>query len=140
MLQMETRMEKSFSILVVDDENSIRDFLETFLVSEGFIVAKAASAEEALEILKTKIFNLVISDVKMPGMSGVALLKKIMEMKLGCDVIIMSGEGTHKMSITAIRAGAHDFLNKPFDLDDMLARVKKIEEKQCREEKMRKLI
>ena len=106
----------SARVLVVDDDFSIRETFERHLKRAGHEVLTAASAEEALNALADFNPTLVITDVRMPGMDGLELLRRIRE---ACDtqvVVITAYEGM-KSAITAMREGAYDYLTKPLDLD-----------------------
>ncbi|HLG22655.1 MAG TPA: response regulator, partial [Candidatus Manganitrophaceae bacterium] len=103
------------NVLVVDDEESIRGILKESLSFMGCEVTLAANVEEALEQLQSRPFNLVMTDIRMPGLSGIELLQQIKKMKLGAEVIIMTSHASLESSLKAIRLGAYDYLLKPFD-------------------------
>lgn len=107
-------------ILVVDDEISIREFLEIMLKRESYDVSCAASGPEALEIVKTKNVDVVLSDMNMPEMDGIALLQKIKEGNSGAVVIIMTAYGSAESAVQAMKAGASDYISKPFQIDELL--------------------
>ncbi len=102
-------------ILVVDDEMSIRGVVASVLSDDGHHVDVAQSGEEALRLFEKKHHPLVISDIVMPGMSGIDLLKKIKEVNAETLVIIMTSHAGLSTSIEALRSGAYDYLIKPFD-------------------------
>ncbi|MCG8470958.1 MAG: sigma-54 dependent transcriptional regulator [Desulfobacterales bacterium] len=113
-------------ILIVDDETDMLRLLKRSLEPElGCDVETASSAEEALLIMADTDFDLVLSDMKMPGMGGAELLKHIREMKKGISVIMMTAYGSIDSAVEAIRAGAYDFIAKPFDHDTLVFRLKK---------------
>ena len=101
------------NILVVDDENGIRLTLKAFLEKDGHTVAIAEDAHVALEILGTSPVDVVVSDIILPRMTGIALLQKAREVAPGVEVIIMTGEPTVETASEAVRAGAFDYLFKP---------------------------
>ena len=107
--------EKVNRILVVDDEESIRTVLTEVLTDDGFRVTQAANGVEALEVLKDVSHLLVITDIKMPGMSGIELLKKIKQTIPDTEVIIITSYASLETAITALRYGAYDYLFKPFE-------------------------
>ena len=112
-------------ILVVDDEKSIRITLREFLQSEGYDVQIAGDAQEATEILKTEEFDVVISDIIMPKVSGVELLSRIQAASPHVKVIIMTGEPTADTAAKALRKGAFDYLTKPIRKEAVLEVVAK---------------
>lgn len=107
--------EKVNRILVVDDEESIRTVLTEVLTDDGFSVTQAANGMEALSVLKEVPHPLVITDIKMPGMTGIELLKKIRQAIPGTEVIIITSFASLETAITALRYGAYDYLFKPFE-------------------------
>ena len=107
--------QKADRILVVDDEDSIRAVLTEVLTDDGFRVTQAANGIEALEILKDVPHPLVISDIKMPGMTGIELLKKIKHSIPDTEVIIITSYASLDTAISALRYGAYDYLFKPFE-------------------------
>ncbi len=114
---------KDFSILVVDDDENIRHSLDLMLSSEGFKVTTCASAQTALEVLEGAPYPLVISDIMMPGMSGVELLKKVKSINVETVVVLMTGYSSIKGAIEAIQAGAQDYLIKPINPEDVMLMV-----------------
>lgn len=105
------------TILVVDDEEVIRDFFKRTLPE--YTVVTAASGEEALYIIKKDRPDLVLLDIKMPGIDGIETLRQIKNIDKSIAVIILSAHGTLKTNIEAVRLGAFDSIAKPFDLGDM---------------------
>ena len=100
-------------VLIVDDEKSIRLTLRAFLVADGYEVEIAEDATQALALLKEVAFDVVVSDIILPGISGVALLAKIRALAPAVQVIMMTGEPTIETAVEAVRAGASDYLSKP---------------------------
>ncbi len=122
-------------ILVVDDEQHVRESLSEVLVDERFEVDTAGSGEEALKKLGEDGFDVVLLlDIKMPGMSGVELLDRLREEQPSVDVIMMTGYATLDMAIESLKLGAYDFLRKPFDKDVLLASIGRCLEKRKLEE------
>jgi excisionase family DNA binding protein len=105
------------TVLVVDDEEVIRDFFKRTLTE--YKVITAASGEEALYIIKNDRPDLVLLDIKMPGIDGIETLRQIKKIDKSISVIILSAHGTLKTNIEAVRLGAFDSIAKPFDLGDM---------------------
>lgn len=108
-----------FSILIVDDEKNIREGLSTSLELDGFKTYIAEDGAEALKLMTTTEVDLVISDLKMPKMSGTELLKKITGTYPTIPVIILTGHGTVENAVIAMRDGAYDFITKPINLDHL---------------------
>ena len=104
-------------ILVVDDEQSMCEMLETALGMRGFDVAWRVRAEQALELLTTEDFDAVLSDLRMPGMSGTELCERISANRADVPVVVMTAFGSLESAVAAIRAGAYDFVTKPIELD-----------------------
>lgn len=114
-------------ILVVDDEFHIRDWVAEILRRRNFHVDMCEDGHAALEMLgKDEPYDIVITDLRMPKMSGLTLLKTIRERFVSTDVLMMTAYGTIADAVTAIRDGAHDFLEKPFPQETLLIRIQKI--------------
>ena len=114
---------KGFSVLVVDDELIVRDSLKAWLDEEGFAADVAASGTEALDMLAAKPYQLMLTDIKMPGMDGVALLQKA---KAACPqlcVLMMTAYATVETAVDAMKIGALDYLVKPFEPEQLLPMV-----------------
>ena len=103
-------------ILVVDDDDIIRDTL-CELLSQDHACQTAATAEEALRKLKSQLFDVVLTDVSMPGLSGLELLNRVVQLYPGTPVIIISGMSDEEQAQSLIRQGAFDYLLKPFRLE-----------------------
>lgn len=106
-------------ILVVDDEEVIRDLLVSFLMKEGYSIQTASSGVEALEELSKNSFDLVVTDINMPGMSGLDLLKNIRQQYPDTVVLIMTGFASIETTMAAIKQGAYDYIMKPFKINEM---------------------
>ncbi len=111
-------------IVVVDDERSIRNVVGELLEMEGHTALAAENAEQALELIEAQKPDLVISDIKMPGMNGVELLDKIIETHPDLTVVMISGHGTIDTAVECIRKGAFNYLEKPIDMNRLLVTVK----------------
>ncbi|RLD72740.1 MAG: sigma-54-dependent Fis family transcriptional regulator [Bacteroidetes bacterium] len=110
-------------ILVVDDESSIRKTLKDILEFEKHSVELASNGQEALDFLSDEEFDAVLLDIKMPGMDGLEVLEKMMQVK-DVPVIMISGHGTIETAVEAIKKGAYDFIVKPPDLNRLLITVR----------------
>ncbi|NIN71442.1 MAG: response regulator, partial [Gemmatimonadetes bacterium] len=106
-------------ILVVDDDASIRETFELHLARQGHEVATAASAEDALALLPDFEPVLVITDIRMPGMDGIELLERVREANKDIDVLVITAHEDMKTAVSAMKAGAYDYLVKPLDLDQI---------------------
>lgn len=118
-----------FEVLVVDDERGPRELLQSALIEEGYSVTAAKSGEEACQIFDEKHFELVITDLKMPGLNGITLLKEIKTRAPETLVILITGYASLRSAINAIREGAYDYLTKPFQLDELYIVVKNAAER-----------
>ncbi len=116
-------------ILVVDDEPSIREFLQIMLKREKMQVETASNGREALEKLATQSFDLIISDIQMPEVSGLELLAKVKEKDPEALVLMITAFGSTESAVEAMKLGAYDYLTKPFKIDDVKIRLKKALEK-----------
>ena len=106
-------------LLVVDDEPSMREFLEILLAQEGYQVATAASGEEGLKIYRQLEPDLILTDVKMPGMSGLDLIREIHALDAAIPIIAITAYASADDAIRAVREGAYDYLSKPFQIEDL---------------------
>jgi DNA-binding NtrC family response regulator len=120
-----TRMTKAMKIAIVDDEKDMRQSISQWLALSGYDTETYASAEEALGALGADYPGIVISDIKMPGMDGIQFLKKLMGNDSALPVIMITGHGDVPMAVEAMRIGAYDFLEKPFNPDRMSELAKK---------------
>ena len=111
-------------ILAVDDEESVRSLIKATLSGEGYIVSTAGSGQEALDALAQGEFDLVLSDIKMPGMSGMDLLDQLRKNHPSTAVIMLTAVADTQTAVSAMKVGAYDYVTKPFDIDDLQVRVK----------------
>jgi len=112
-------------VLVVDDEKSIGDLLCQYLKKIGYHVFQALSAEEAIKIIEANGADVVLTDIKMPGMSGIELLKWLKEYDRFLPVIISTGFPTLDTAVEGLKLGAYDYLTKPFHLEEIGEKVKR---------------
>ncbi len=113
------------SILVVDDEKPQRDILNDILSEEGYDMMTAASGEAALKIVKDKRFDLVLTDFKMTGMDGIELLQRLLAFDSSIIVILLTAHGSIDSAKDALRRGAFDYLEKPYDRDTLLDTIRR---------------
>src|ERR1700741_3678670 len=111
------------SILVVDDEKNQREILETILSGEGYDVTTASSGEAAMKFVADRHFDLVLTDLKMTGMSGLDLLKQLTDFDKSIIVILLTAHGTIDSAVDALRLGAFEYLQKPYDSEKLLETV-----------------
>ena len=118
-------MARAMKVAIVDDEQDMRQSISQWLSLSGFDTETYASAEEALKAIGPDWPGVVVSDIKMPGMDGMAFLKKILGLDSGLPVIMITGHGDVPMAVEAMRLGAYDFLEKPFNPDKMTELAKR---------------
>jgi two-component system response regulator PilR (NtrC family) len=106
-------------ILIVDDEQSMRDFLAIMLKKEGHEVVSAGNGSDAIRAIQAEIFDLVITDVKMPGTDGIEVLKTIKEVSSETVVIMITAFATAETAVEAMKLGAYDYIIKPFKVDEL---------------------
>jgi DNA-binding NtrC family response regulator len=111
------------SILVVDDEKSQREILEMILSGEGYDVTTASSGEAAMKFVADRRFDLVLTDLKMTGMSGLDLLKQLTDFDKSIIVLLLTAHGTVDSAVDALRLGAFDYLQKPYDREKLLETI-----------------
>jgi len=112
-------MAKKISILIVDDEESVRDSLYNWFIEDGYRVECSENATKALSMLESDSFDIVLADIKMPGMDGLEMLKRIKSLRKDSIVIIMTAFATVDTAVQALKDGAFDYVTKPFDPDDL---------------------
>ncbi len=118
-------MSKTMKVAIVDDEKDMRQSISQWLALSGFDTETYPSAEEALKGLHPDYAGIVVSDIRMPGMDGMQLLRKLRSVDSSLPVIMITGHGDVPMAVEAMRIGAFDFLEKPFDPDRMTELAKK---------------
>lgn len=117
-------------ILIIDDERAIRNSLRDILTYEKHTVEDAPDALSGLELIKNNRYDLVLSDIKMPGMDGLELLEKLDEIEPNPTVVMISGHGSIETAVEAVKKGAFDFIPKPIDLNRLLVVIKNALEKE----------
>jgi len=118
-------MPSAMKIAIIDDERDMRQSISQWLALSGYDTEAFASAEEALKVLGPDYPGIVVTDIKMPGMDGMQFLKKLMGTDSSLPVIMITGHGDVPMAVEAMRIGAFDFLEKPFNPDHMTRLAKK---------------
>ena len=113
-------------ILIVDDEKAIRESVSLVLAEEGHETNIAADGNEALELLNKDNFDVMITDLKMPGMDGMKLVEKCLQICPQTSVIIITAHASVESAIEALRMGAFDYILKPFDFDDLILKVNRL--------------
>lgn len=117
------------SILIVDDEKAIRKTLSEILSFEGYQIDEAADGEEGLKMFKEKIYDVVLSDIKMPKIDGLEFLQKALEANPDVPIIMISGHGNIETAVEAVKKGAYDFIQKPPDLNRLLITIRNAKER-----------
>jgi DNA-binding NtrC family response regulator len=112
-------------VLVVDDEEIQANIIRDILVKEGFYVEKVYSAEEALSHMQKHEFDIVLVDLKMPGMGGISFLEEVKRKEAGAKVIIMTAYGTVETAVSAMKKGAFDYITKPFSREELVITVER---------------
>lgn len=119
----------TFKILVAEDEEITLKHLLNTLKREGYEVTGARNGREAIELLQKERFDVVITDIKMPEMSGMDVLERAKEIDHDIEVLIITGFGSIGSAVEAMKKGAYDYITKPFDLDELIIKVKNIHER-----------
>lgn len=112
-------MKEKVSILVVDDEESVRDSLYNWFIDDGYEVECAENAKEALLLLESREFDIILADIKMPGMDGMEMQRRIKSLNKDSIIIIMTAFASVDTAVQALKEGAFDYITKPFDPDDL---------------------
>lgn len=112
------------SILIVDDERVLRNLFNKALTEEGYNVLVAENGEKAIDVVKKDEPDLVLLDIRMPGMGGMDVLRRLKAIRSGLPVVILTGYGTIDSARVAMMLGAHDYVTKPFNLDYLKAVIK----------------
>jgi len=110
-------------ILLVDDEIIFTNNMSKLLTSRGYIVTAANNGESAIRALEEKDFDVVVLDLKMPGMDGITTLKEIKKLGLFTETLILTGHGSVDTALEAIKIGAYDYLAKPCEIDELVEKI-----------------
>jgi DNA-binding NtrC family response regulator len=133
-------------ILLVDDETVFTQNMSKLLGNRGYRVTAVNSGDNAIKALETEKFDVVVLDLKMPGMDGITTLKEIKKLDLFTETLILTGHGAIDTALEAIKLGAYDYLTKPCEIDELVAKIegawgkKDSGEKKDMEEKLQKLV
>ncbi len=132
-------MDSTCKILVVDDDLAMREMLTSMFSEEGYEADCAASADEAIERSRDEEFDAVLSDIKMPGRSGIDLVAALRELRPETPVVLMTAFGTIDSAVEAMRAGALDYVTKPFEPEVVLCAMERALERRALEQENRQL-
>ncbi len=127
------------ALLIVDDDAAMRQMLASLFREQGYPVQEAASAEEALEQARSHVFDLVLSDIKMPGKTGIEMVGELRRVRPSTPVVLMTAFGSIDSAVDAMRAGAFDYITKPFEPEAVLLAVERALEVRVLEEENRRL-
>ncbi len=131
-------MNSNVGILIVDDEPVVRDSLGKWFEEEGYTVETASSARDALLKLPRQRWDLAVVDIKMPGMDGLDLQRKMHEIDPELTIVIMTGYASVETAVRALKDGAYDYITKPFDPDDLAHLIRKaLEHRRMKDENVR---
>ncbi len=115
----------SMTVLVIDDDAHIRSSIGKFLIARGHTVIEAANGEKGVEVVESQAVDIVITDVKMPGMDGFEVLRRVQSISPETEVIVITGVKEAENAFRALREGAFDFFNKPFKVEDLNAAIQR---------------
>ena len=119
---------KNINILIIDDEKNQRDILTGYLKKKGFNIFSASNGDEGIKIVQTNLIDIVFSDFKMPGKTGLEVLEEVKKINPKIDFVILTAFGTIENAVTAMRGGAYDYITKPVDLDELDLLIERINE------------
>ena len=122
-------------ILLVDDEQVFTDNMSKLLTGRGYDVTAVNSGDSAIKALEERNFDVVVLDLKMPGMDGIATLKEIKKLGIFSETLILTGHGSINTALDAVKIGAYDFLAKPCEIDDLVEKIEGAWEKKDGAEK-----
>lgn len=125
MIRSDRFSKKMYTLLIVDDDDQLRVILENELLDIGYDVSSASDGNEGLEFIQKKKFDLLILDIKMPGINGFQLLRYSKEKHIHTKVIMLTGFADLHHAIESKRLGADDFLGKPYDLTDLESTIQR---------------
>ena len=133
-------------ILLVDDEIIFTENMAKLLTSRGYLVTAVNNGESAIIMLEEKDFDVVVLDLKMPGMDGITTLKEIKKLGLFTETLILTGHGSVDTALEAIKIGAYDYLAKPCEIDELVEKIegawqqKDADEKKDMQEKIKRVV
>ena len=126
---------KGSKILLVDDETVFTDNMTKLLTTRGYFVTAVDNGEAAVRILGGKDFDVIVLDLKMPGMDGITTLKEIKKLRLFTQTLILTGHGSIDTALEAVKLGAYDYLTKPCEIDELVSKIEGAWEKKDDKEK-----
>ena len=113
-------------ILIVDDEHEFLELMNNRLQKRGFTVVGASNGEQALELVREQSFDAMVLDVKMPGIDGIEVLRRVKQMKPELPVVLLTGHASVEAAMTGVETGAVDYLLKPVPINDLIMRLRDI--------------
>ncbi len=119
----------TLKIVIAEDEDITRKHLITALKTEGYETVGVKNGDEALALIEQEHFDVLITDVRMPGMSGIELLERVKEIYPGIEVLIITGYGSIDAAVEAMKKGAYEYITKPFNLDELIIKIKNLHER-----------
>jgi len=137
---------KGSKVLLVDDEVVFADNMSKLLTSRGYRVTVSNSGDGAIRALEEEDFDVVVLDLKMPGMDGITTLREIKKLGLFTETLILTGHGSIDTALEAVKLGAYDYLTKPCEIDELVEKIegawgkKDDEEKRDMQEKLQKVV
>ena len=132
--------ENSLSVLIIEDEDSLQRALCLNLERCNYSCTAVSLAKEALKIIAEGKYDLILCDYRLPDLDGISFISECRKLDPDASIILMTGHGNHQLAIEALRAGAYDYLPKPFEIDELLLTLKKIEEREKLKAQNRELI
>jgi DNA-binding NtrC family response regulator len=112
-----------FRVLLVDDETIFTKNMSKLLKNRGYTVSSANSGDAAIRELEQNPVDVIVLDLKMPGMDGITTLKEIMKLGLFTETLILTGHGSIDSALEAMKLGAHDYLTKPCEIDELVTKI-----------------
>lgn len=119
----------NFKIIIAEDEDITRKHLLAALTREGYSVVGVKNGREALDLIEKDFFDVLITDIKMPEMNGIELLEKVKERHQGIEVLVVTGFGSIDSAVDAMKKGAYEYITKPFNLDELVLKIKNLHER-----------
>ncbi len=117
---------KNYSILIIDDEKAQREVLTGYLKKKGFQIHSAENGEEGIKLVKDNSIDIIFSDFKMPGISGLEVLEQVRKLNPEISFVIITAYGTVENAVKTMRLGAYDYITKPVDLDELDLLIERI--------------
>ncbi|MCO6429626.1 MAG: sigma-54-dependent Fis family transcriptional regulator, partial [Deltaproteobacteria bacterium] len=123
------RPSSPLSVLIIEDDENLRASIAGSLTSHGYQVSTACSSKEGLAQVQREQFDIVLTDLQLPEMDGINLIQKMRKLDSEADLVLMTAYGSSDIAIDALKAGAHDYISKPFSVDELLLTLRKIEQR-----------